>query len=67
MEAGMRAFVSYIRAYKEHHCKFIFRMQVRLLALRHFLVAKIAGVFSACCHSEMHVLCGADILPSRAE
>ncbi|KAK4489297.1 hypothetical protein RD792_005101 [Penstemon davidsonii] len=25
MEKGLRAFVSYIRAYKEHHCSFIFR------------------------------------------
>ncbi|KAL6126792.1 hypothetical protein ACLB2K_074837 [Fragaria x ananassa] len=25
MEKGMRAFVSYIRAYKEHHCSYIFR------------------------------------------
>ena len=28
MEAGTRAFVSYVRGYKEHHCKFIFRIQV---------------------------------------
>ena len=28
MEAGTKAFVSYVRAYKEHHCKFIFRVQV---------------------------------------
>ncbi|KAL6765995.1 DEAD-domain-containing protein [Haematococcus lacustris] len=27
MEAGSRAFVSYVRGYKEHHCKFIFRVQ----------------------------------------
>ncbi|PSC74559.1 DEAD-box ATP-dependent RNA helicase 18 isoform A [Micractinium conductrix] len=27
MEAGTKAFVSYVRAYKEHHCKFIFRLQ----------------------------------------
>jgi ATP-dependent RNA helicase DDX55/SPB4 len=27
MEAGTRAFVSYIRAYKEHHCKYIFRLE----------------------------------------
>ncbi|KAL4854012.1 DEAD-box ATP-dependent RNA helicase 18 [Chlorella vulgaris] len=27
MEAGMKAFLSYVRAYKEHHCKFIFRLQ----------------------------------------
>ncbi|KAI7845551.1 hypothetical protein COHA_000842 [Chlorella ohadii] len=27
MEAGTKAFVSYVRAYKEHHCKFIFRPQ----------------------------------------
>lgn len=27
MEAGIKAFVSYVRAYKEHHCKFIFRLQ----------------------------------------
>ncbi|KAL2897265.1 DEAD-box ATP-dependent RNA helicase 18 [Bienertia sinuspersici] len=25
MQKGLRAFVSYIRAYKEHHCSFIFR------------------------------------------
>ena len=25
MEKGTRAFVSYIRGYKEHHCRFIFR------------------------------------------
>lgn len=29
MELGMRAFVSYIRGYNEHHCKYIFRVQVR--------------------------------------
>jgi hypothetical protein len=28
MEAGTRAFVSYVRGYKEHHCRFIFRVQV---------------------------------------
>lgn len=28
MEAATKAFVSYVRAYKEHHCKFIFRLQV---------------------------------------
>lgn len=27
MEAGTKAFVSYIRAYKEHHCKYIFRLE----------------------------------------
>ncbi|KAF5839103.1 DEAD-domain-containing protein [Dunaliella salina] len=27
MEAGTRAFVSYLRGYKEHHCRFIFRIQ----------------------------------------
>jgi ATP-dependent RNA helicase DDX55/SPB4 len=27
MEAGTKAFVSYVRGYKEHHCKFIFRIQ----------------------------------------
>jgi ATP-dependent RNA helicase DDX55/SPB4 len=26
-EAGARAFVSYVRAYKEHHCRFIFRIE----------------------------------------
>lgn len=26
LERGVRAFVSYIRGYKEHHCKFIFRL-----------------------------------------
>ena len=25
MEKGIKAFVSYIRAYKEHHCSYIFR------------------------------------------
>jgi hypothetical protein len=25
MERGVKAFVSYVRGYKEHHCKFIFR------------------------------------------
>lgn len=28
MEKGTRAFVSLIRGYKEHHCKFVFRIQV---------------------------------------
>ena len=28
MEAGTKAFVSYVRAYKEHHCKFVFNIQV---------------------------------------
>jgi len=27
MEAGLKAFISYIRAYKEHHCSYIFRIQ----------------------------------------
>eukprot|EP00798_Chlamydomonas_sp_ICE-L_P018836 gene18836-25384_t len=27
MEAGTKAFVSFVRGYKEHHCKFIFRLQ----------------------------------------
>lgn len=31
MEKGARAFVSYIRAYKEHHCSFIFRWLTALL------------------------------------
>lgn len=26
MEKGVKAFVSYVRAYKEHHCKYIFRI-----------------------------------------
>ncbi|CDP17656.1 unnamed protein product [Coffea canephora] len=26
MEKGLRAFVSYIRAYKEHHCSYIFKL-----------------------------------------
>jgi len=30
MEAGTKAFVSYVRGYKEHHCRFIFRIQVIL-------------------------------------
>jgi hypothetical protein len=29
MEKGSRAFVSLVRGYKEHHCKFVFRLQVR--------------------------------------
>lgn len=29
MEAGTKAFLSYVRAYKEHHCRFIFRLQAR--------------------------------------
>lgn len=28
MEKGTRAFVSLVRGYKEHHCKFVFRIQV---------------------------------------
>lgn len=28
MEKATRAFVSYVRGYKEHHCKFVFRLQV---------------------------------------
>ena len=27
MDAGVKAFISYIRAYKEHHCSYIFRLQ----------------------------------------
>ena len=27
LEKGIRAFVSYVRGYKEHHCKYIFRLQ----------------------------------------
>lgn len=26
MEKGVKAFVSFVRAYKEHHCKYIFRI-----------------------------------------
>lgn len=26
MEKGLKAFVSYVRAYKEHHCSYIFRL-----------------------------------------
>jgi hypothetical protein len=29
MEKSTRAFVSFVRGYKEHHCKFVFRLQVR--------------------------------------
>ena len=29
LEKGIRAFVSYVRGYKEHQCKYIFRIQVR--------------------------------------
>lgn len=31
MEKGLRAFVSYIRAYKEHHCSYILRWLTALL------------------------------------
>jgi hypothetical protein len=30
MEKASRAFVSLVRGYKEHHCKFVFRLQVGL-------------------------------------
>lgn len=30
MEKGSRALVSLVRGYKEHHCKFVFRLQVGL-------------------------------------
>lgn len=26
MERGTKAFVAYVRGYKEHHCKFVFQM-----------------------------------------
>jgi len=32
MEKGVRAFVSYVRGYKEHHCRFIFRLKELHLA-----------------------------------
>ena len=32
MEKGVRAFVSYLRGYKEHHCRFIFRFKELELA-----------------------------------
>jgi ATP-dependent RNA helicase DDX55/SPB4 len=32
MEKGVRAFVSYVRGYKEHHCRFIFRFKEIQLA-----------------------------------
>ena len=32
MEKGTRAFVSYMRGYKEHHCRFIFRYKELQLA-----------------------------------
>ncbi len=31
MEKATKAFVSYVRAYKEHHCKYIFRLQVTVI------------------------------------
>jgi len=34
MESGTKAFVSYVRGYKEHHCRFIFRIQVSCSAAR---------------------------------
>eukprot|EP00951_Prasinocladus_malaysianus_P011645 scaffold86274_cov33-Prasinocladus_malaysianus.AAC.1 len=36
LEKGTRAFVSYVRGYKEHHCRFIFRfakLDLRRLAV----------------------------------
>lgn len=33
MEKGLKAFVSFIRAYKEHHCSYIFRSYVTLISL----------------------------------
>ncbi|KAK9189582.1 hypothetical protein WN943_018180 [Citrus x changshan-huyou] len=41
MEKGLRAFVSYIRAYKEHHCSYIFRwkeLEVGKLAMGYGLL-----------------------------
>lgn len=32
MEKGIKAFVSYIRAYKEHHCSYIFRFAFALFS-----------------------------------
>ena len=32
MEKGVRAFVSYVPGYKEHHCRFIFRLKELHLA-----------------------------------
>ncbi len=32
MEKGVRAFVSYVRGYKEHHCRYIFRLKELHLA-----------------------------------
>jgi ATP-dependent RNA helicase DDX55/SPB4 len=29
MEKATRAYVSYVRGYKEHHCSYIFRLAVR--------------------------------------
>ncbi|XP_052188087.1 DEAD-box ATP-dependent RNA helicase 18 [Diospyros lotus] len=41
MEKGLRAFVSYIRAYKEHHCSYIFRwkeLEIGKLGMGHGLL-----------------------------
>ncbi|XP_057430840.1 DEAD-box ATP-dependent RNA helicase 18 [Lotus japonicus] len=41
MEKGVKAFVSYIRAYKEHHCSYIFRwreLEIGKLAMGHGLL-----------------------------
>ncbi|KZV34937.1 DEAD-box ATP-dependent RNA helicase 18 [Dorcoceras hygrometricum] len=43
MEKGLRAFVSYIRAYKEHHCSFIFRDKSREKQRKKNLEAKRAA------------------------
>lgn len=48
MEKGLRAFVSYIRAYKEHHCSYIFRyLQDFLLYLSCYVVLQLC-ILSVC-------------------
>ncbi|KAF6146938.1 hypothetical protein GIB67_036657 [Kingdonia uniflora] len=53
MEKGLRAFVSYIRAYKEHHCSYIFRwkeLEIGKLAMGHGLL-QLPCMRDVKCHS----------------
>lgn len=43
MEKGSRAFVSLVRGYKEHHCKFVFRLQVSGCVLRGLPLIRFKG------------------------
>lgn len=41
MEKGIKAFVSYIRAYKEHHCSYIFRFAFTVFPLWSCTISKV--------------------------